>query len=880
MAGAPEVKVRISGDQKGLDDSLSKAEGSLASFAGKWPIVGAAVAAVGAAIGVFAKGAVDEAAKAELGLVRLGQSVTNAGGSFRAIAPEIERAVQKVMALSTATDDDLRDALTRMITLSGDVGGSLKNLQLVTDVAAFKQIDLGAAADIVGRAMSGQTKVLGQFGDEVKKAKDPIEALRATVGGYAEREAKTFSGALERINNQWGEFQEAVGNAILSGGEMTGMADGLAGVLGGLAGWVERNEDAFVMTRDAVVSVATALFDVGKSIYQVVQPALGPVMKVLLGALVAGLQTTALTVRTLGGIFKGLAGDTLQALGTIVEKGGALLRIFGVNVVSETGTSIREFGRNLTLSASDQIAEAQAVYKKGMAAMFGQRQEVTRATETEEAAHQRRVTRIHEDGHSERLTKAELKHQIHIENMRRANEIFAQVTAELGKIAIPEIQQITVGWDKIGESIKKAQGYMVITGKEQSFLAEGAKLVAERQKDVLEEAERTRNKFVENVDTAKNLGLAVLNVAEQFGVVKGRAAEVLGTVINVGAELVKYGFASPQGLLAVIGGLAKVVGSSGPKAAAVVQKNTEAIERLTSDLSDYNGGTSGRVFSGVTSALGGVLDQYDVNNLTAKDFQTIIPQIRTALADAGVSEADVKKLADQYGLDLKDPKAYFALLKILRTRRFGSAAGNFTDELASLEESFGVLGIEDQDDQLQAFGEFVDKHIPALKGTLGDLSTPSSRDAAVAKLKQLYRDSIAGKLAPSQYGKASPAQFRQIVGTLIDLLGGADGFLASAQAVTPSVPNLPTGGDSLGGASTAGLVGSGAVGVGLGVAGSGGVAPTLEVGGGFVHNGDNVVHINLPDIRDSQEAAEAIAAKVSIILGRKYDGQLAALGLS
>src|SRR5690606_9236752 len=302
----------------------------------------------------------------EVQMRRRGQAVTNAGGDFGQLRPALEETVAAVQRMSTATDDDLREALTRMIAVSGNVAASQQNLSLVTDLAAFKQIGLSEAADIVAKAMNGNTTAFNKMGIAGKDAATVLESARSTFGGFAAGEANTFSGTLTRITNQWGEFQEAVGNAIVSGGEMGGVANGLAGILGSLAGWIEANEDGFRLVTSAIADAGAALFAVGKAVFDVVQPALGPVLKVTIGILVGLLNTASWYVKGLAAAFQWTAGASLEALGWLVEKGGALLKVFGVKVVSEAGTSIRTFGAQLRTAASSDMQAANRTYAQGM----------------------------------------------------------------------------------------------------------------------------------------------------------------------------------------------------------------------------------------------------------------------------------------------------------------------------------------------------------------------------------------------------------------------------------------------------------------------------------------------------------------------------------
>lgn len=882
MAGTPEVKVRIAADNKELDAGLAGAGRSLGDFAGKIPLIGAAVAAAGAAVAAFAKGAVDEAAKAEVGMVRLGAAVSNAGGDFRKLSPVLEDAVSKVQRLSTATDDDLRAALTNMITISGDVSGSMKNLSLVTDVAAYSGKSLEESATLVGKAMTGNVKALGEFGNEVKLAKDPMEALRQTVAGFAEKESNTFSGSLQRINNQWGEFQEAVGKAILGGGEAATMADGLAGVLANLVGWVEKNEGAFIIVKDAVFGAVGALFEVGKAVYDVVQPALGPVMKALFGALLVSLNTTTLAVRTLAGFFKGLAGDVLQSLGTIVEKGGKLLKVFGIDVVAESGASIKEFGRNLTLSASDQVASAQATYKQGMARLFGQRQESARDMEQLETDHQTNITRTHARGHEERLTKAQEKAELMKLYMTRANEIFASTTKALEESTRPVLRDMKADWSDIDDKVLKAAGSITISKDAQEAFKEAGEGMRERYKGVADEAERAERKFRETVDSTASIGLSLIGVAESMGKLDSKAASTLTSVINMGASIAKFGIGSPEGLLSVINGLSNLIGGWGSSPAEQARKaahiqNTRALEKLSEDFGDYTGSTSGRTFKGVTAALDESIGGLD--NVSAKDAPAVIASIKASLAKQGVSEDDLAALAQRYGIDLKGGfPAFKALLAILKGKQFG-AASSFTDQMASLEDSFGILGIDDADDQLAQFGELLDKNVPALKGVLGDTSTKGGRDTAITKLKALYTASITGKLSPAEYGKASPPQFRQIISTLLRMLGSADGFLSSAQTVTPPTANPTDTGPVPGaGAGTSGLVTGGVTPtVGVGSASF----PGFELGGASIGTQNNEVNLYVqahPD-ESSAEYAERVAEIVAYKLGARYTRQQNALGV-
>lgn len=860
----------------GIDSFASRASGMFK---------GLAALAVGSALGKFFQESVKEAAGAELQMGRLGTAVTNTRQDFGKLKPQLEETVKSVQRVSTATDDDLREALTRMIAVSGDTQGSMKNLGLVADLAAYKNIGLAEAGDIVAKAMNGNTTALNKMGIAGKDANAVLENARATFGGFAENQAQTFSGQLQQITNQWGEFKEAVGVAILSNGEMGAGAGMLADALAGLAGWVERNEAAIGMVVGKVIDLGRSLFDVAKTIYDAVAPALGPLLKGLFGALLIMVDGASFSVRMLGAMWMKTAGGILDALGTVVEKGGKLLKVFGVSVVQESGASLRAFGERMVTTAEASVDNAKQIFAAGVRDTLRGRKEGNDQAEGEETRHQRTVTAIHRVGTEERLTKSQLAMQIHVENMRRANEIFEDTTKKLSELAVPQLQQISKGWDTIADDVKKAQNYMVITGGEQKFLAEGAKLVAARQRDVSDEAKRTLDKYRDQVDTSRSLGDSFIGIAESAGLLDDKAASTLRSVLQMGTDLAKFGFTSPQGILAVVSGLAQLISGWGSSAAEqarkdAIAKNTQAIEALSRDLSEYNLGVTGEDFAAVTETLGSVVDPPDY----LKNMPGFVPEDPLKVLRRAGLESQARKLAEKYGIDVeKDPGGWAKLFEILKSRRFGSAEGNFADELSSLESSFDVLGVDDADDQFAQFAAFAKKHIPALAIplALADTSTASGRSALISQLKDLYGKSLRSELLPSEYGKSSAPQFRQVVAALLRILGSADG--------------LPSSGAPTAGAGTAGTSGSfagrfgdvlagGTAGVGglpnLGVAGGIPDLPTLSTGPGSIgFGGGSGTSIRIdqanwtfqfPNVRGADDA-EALYEKIMAIAQRDLE---------
>lgn len=249
----PVVKIVLQAIDNATDQ-LTKVENRFKSFGS---VVGGAMKALGAvlataAIGKFLKDSVGEALESEKSVARLGLAVENAYGNFKTLSPALEIAIDGIKRLSKFSDEDLREALGSMITLTGDVAGSTANLGLVADLAAARQIDLSSASDLVAKAMNGNTVALKKLGVEGATADEVLANLAKSMGGAAATEAETFGGKLQRLNVGWQDFKEAIGNAILS-------SDGGTTALGGLGGALKSLTDFIVENQEAIGKLASML---------------------------------------------------------------------------------------------------------------------------------------------------------------------------------------------------------------------------------------------------------------------------------------------------------------------------------------------------------------------------------------------------------------------------------------------------------------------------------------------------------------------------------------------------------------------------------------------------------------------------------------------
>jgi len=317
-----------------------------------------------AAIGIidFFKDSIKQAAEAEEGWGRLGVAVGNAGGDFKALRPDIEEAIKATQRMSTATDDDLRDALTNLITISGDYKGSIKNLGLTADVAAFKHIGLAEAGEQVGKAMQGSEKVFKNFGIVAGDNASKMEQLRQTVKGFSENEANTFEGTMKRISNAWQEVKRATGEAIITN-------QAVRDDMGGVVGKLNSLETAIGDNRDSFGSLVTVLGGVGSAFLWIVG--------ILGQALTGAISVVQATVVTFMGAWAGLKAGVQEAVGIILESMGGLavagksvLSKFGIDLGTGTAEAMSAAGKKMVAEAKQTGADTWSVMKESYKEIF------------------------------------------------------------------------------------------------------------------------------------------------------------------------------------------------------------------------------------------------------------------------------------------------------------------------------------------------------------------------------------------------------------------------------------------------------------------------------------------------------------------------------
>ena len=141
------------------------------------------------------------------------------GATLRANVPHwdgstaaVDRATTAAMDLSFS-DDDARESMIKLITATGNVEQSTKDMSLAMDIARGRNISLSEATDIVAKANIGNTRALKAMGIEIHQGATATEILielQKRYGGQAEAYAQTtagrFEGAQVKVNNAMEDF--------------------------------------------------------------------------------------------------------------------------------------------------------------------------------------------------------------------------------------------------------------------------------------------------------------------------------------------------------------------------------------------------------------------------------------------------------------------------------------------------------------------------------------------------------------------------------------------------------------------------------------------------------------------------------------------------
>ncbi len=200
------------------EKELKKANTGLDRFGAGLSRAGVGMVTTGALlIGGLAKTA-QASEEARLNMVKLENSVANNAKLAGHSAEEFADLADAIQDKTAADADDIIGGQA-VLAQWGMEADQIKELTpLVVDLARKKGIDLATASQLAAKAVDGNAGALKRAGIAVNETafatdsyKGTVDALKNSVGGFAEEEGKTFAGSLERLKNQLGDVAEGVG---------------------------------------------------------------------------------------------------------------------------------------------------------------------------------------------------------------------------------------------------------------------------------------------------------------------------------------------------------------------------------------------------------------------------------------------------------------------------------------------------------------------------------------------------------------------------------------------------------------------------------------------------------------------------------------------
>jgi len=258
------ITLEINGDSKGAQNAV---EGLSVKTVALGNIVATAVTKAFEMLGEAIKfageqmlKAIDASAEQEKNQMLLVNAMKQSG-TFTREAYKNNLDLASSLQLVTKYGDEQIVMVQKELATFGVQGKQLKDLtQLTLDFASAKGMDLQSAGQLIAKTVGGETNALARYGIEVEGAAGSTERMTSATeglsrlfGGTAQAEAKSFSGQIEQVKNQWDDLYETLGDLVTQNDLAKIAFDYVKKAIAELNAWVIKNKD------DILIFVKTAL---------------------------------------------------------------------------------------------------------------------------------------------------------------------------------------------------------------------------------------------------------------------------------------------------------------------------------------------------------------------------------------------------------------------------------------------------------------------------------------------------------------------------------------------------------------------------------------------------------------------------------------------
>jgi hypothetical protein len=304
----------------------------------------------------FFEASVHAAAENEHSMHQLETAVHNAGSSFEQMEPAINANLEALYNHSRFTRVELRAAFGNLVQLTGSVDKAMRSMGVTVDFATGRNIELGQAATLVGRYLTGNTNALTRYIGKTAEGVNVMERLQKTFADAAANEMKSYEGRILTITKAKNDLLVTIGELIIGdtslGGSMTNVADAIKSA----TQWVKNNRAEL---GSFISAIATAVTWLGK-LAGVLTYDLGQAFKgaqILIIGLVEGIQE-------LPARWDLALASTKQILGGWIDDVSGLLDKLGIHTLDNIGARMQAQSKVVIANARKEIGDLQDALDK------------------------------------------------------------------------------------------------------------------------------------------------------------------------------------------------------------------------------------------------------------------------------------------------------------------------------------------------------------------------------------------------------------------------------------------------------------------------------------------------------------------------------------
>ena len=176
--------------------------------------------AAGITIEQIAQKSIDAMKAEQVAVTTLSNSLSNLGLSYSSIQPVVEKQAQSFTNLGFMTSDTV-ESLAKLTTALGNPAKAMDIMATVADLARYKNLSLADTADLVAKAVAGNSRAFADLGLKVDKSLTPqnafnklLDQAKAKVGGLAKAYSTTAAGALDVLSAKTDNASAKLGKAL------------------------------------------------------------------------------------------------------------------------------------------------------------------------------------------------------------------------------------------------------------------------------------------------------------------------------------------------------------------------------------------------------------------------------------------------------------------------------------------------------------------------------------------------------------------------------------------------------------------------------------------------------------------------------------------